>query len=271
VKSAVVDYYHILGVKRTASQAEIKSAYRKLARKKHPDVNSGSEHAAREFARIALAYRTLSDPQERSYYDAQYERLKRAATSVLHSDNIHARRMRSMAVQMRVNRAVDSWIEDGRRENFMLQQAVFPTVTLYLSTFFAVMLKPKFWQGFGLTGRSVIVVLSIMGLYHLISRLRVCFDRYTYRPKTIQDSLMGDEKPDKPFTRRTAFAFLFIALAASLAAGLLVGEQMHYAILEDMPYFFDQHVKPELLFYPPIAVLVIDSMHALATKLDVSI
>ena len=95
MKSAVVDYYHILGVKRTASQAEIKSAYRKLARKKHPDVNSGSEHAAREFARIALAYRTLSDPHERSYYDAQYERLKRAATSVLHSDNIHARRMRS--------------------------------------------------------------------------------------------------------------------------------------------------------------------------------
>ncbi len=46
---------------------------------------------------------------------------------------------------------------------------------------------------------------------------------------------------------------------------------MHYAILEDMPKFFDQHVRPELLFYPPIAVLVIDSMHALVAKLDGSI
>jgi DnaJ-class molecular chaperone len=74
-KSAVVDYYSILKVKRTASAAEIKSAYRKLARERHPDVNGGTEKAAREFALISLAYRTLSDPQERAYYDNQLQRV----------------------------------------------------------------------------------------------------------------------------------------------------------------------------------------------------
>ena len=45
----MIDYYRLLGVKATASQAEIKSAYRKLARKHHPDVNHDSESAAEQF------------------------------------------------------------------------------------------------------------------------------------------------------------------------------------------------------------------------------
>ena len=62
----MIDYYQVLGVSRTASITEIKSAYRKLARKRHPDVNRGSEKAAREFALLSLAYHTLIDPQELS-------------------------------------------------------------------------------------------------------------------------------------------------------------------------------------------------------------
>ena len=67
----MVDYYRILKVSPKASNTEIKSAYRKLARKMHPDVNGGSESAARDFSQIAKAYQILSNPQERAYYDAQ--------------------------------------------------------------------------------------------------------------------------------------------------------------------------------------------------------
>ena len=54
------DYYETLGVKRDATEAEIKSAFRKLARKYHPDVNSGDKTCEEKFKRIAVAYKELS-------------------------------------------------------------------------------------------------------------------------------------------------------------------------------------------------------------------
>lgn len=63
------DYYEILGVKREASEAEIKSAYRKLARKFHPDVNKTKE-AEQKFKDINEAYEALSDKEKRSRYDS---------------------------------------------------------------------------------------------------------------------------------------------------------------------------------------------------------
>ena len=60
-----MDYYNILGVSKTASQDEIKKAYRKLAAKHHPD--KGGDTA--EFQKVEEAYRTLGDPQKRSEYD----------------------------------------------------------------------------------------------------------------------------------------------------------------------------------------------------------
>lgn len=62
-------FYDILGVKKDASQEEIKSAYRKLARQYHPDLHPGDEVAANKFKEISEAYETLSDPQKRAAYD----------------------------------------------------------------------------------------------------------------------------------------------------------------------------------------------------------
>ncbi len=62
------DYYEILGIKRAASQTEVQRAYRKLARKYHPDVNKASS-AEDKFKEINEAYEVLKDPEKRKLYD----------------------------------------------------------------------------------------------------------------------------------------------------------------------------------------------------------
>src|SRR5213596_3773190 len=64
-----MDLYIVLGLERDASVGDIKRAYKRLARKFHPDINPGDRMAEAQFRQIAEAYETLSDPDRRRRYD----------------------------------------------------------------------------------------------------------------------------------------------------------------------------------------------------------
>jgi hypothetical protein len=269
----MLDYYRILKVSPRASAAEIKSAYRRLARKMHPDVNGGSETAARDFAKIAKAYQVLSNPQERARYDAQLLKARHdGSDSVIFSDNPHARRLRRMAIQRRMDAIVDRFIERERRETLALQQAVYPIVALFLSTFFVGMLKPQFWSHSDLLGKSIMLALFIAGVWHLAQRLKVGFERYT-RPADsyrLHDSVLREEDEDeKPFSRLAAVSFLAGGIAVSLVIGMLIGKYLELIITSMMGNRFSTNLHFELIFYPPIAVLIVDAMHKVALKADI--
>src|SRR6476661_6050449 len=75
---AFIDYYKVLGVDKNASQEDIKKAYRKLARKYHPDLNPDNKEAPRTFQQINEANEVLSDPEKRKKYDQYGEHWQHA-------------------------------------------------------------------------------------------------------------------------------------------------------------------------------------------------
>ena len=75
------DYYSVLGVDRDATQDDIKKAYRKLARKHHPDLNKGDKASEKKFQEVNEANEVLSDPEKRKKYDelgSQWQQYERA-------------------------------------------------------------------------------------------------------------------------------------------------------------------------------------------------
>lgn len=120
----MVNYYHILGLSQTATQAEIKTAYRKLALRYHPDKNGGSSYAEERFKQISEAYRVLSNPRKKARHDwmleygvyqqAQAEAAWRAAT-VTHTNTTaqrpgaHQRRRARPRFNSRQNLLATAW------------------------------------------------------------------------------------------------------------------------------------------------------------------
>src|SRR5512133_1993106 len=99
-----IDYYKVLGVGKDASQKEIKSAYRKLARKYHPDLNPNNPDAKKNFQQINEAHEVLSDPEKRKKYD-QYGK------DWQHSDEFEKAQKQSQQYQHEYGNA-------GRNRNF---------------------------------------------------------------------------------------------------------------------------------------------------------
>ena len=81
----MADYYSVLGVERRAEQNDIRRAFRRLARKYHPDLNKDDSDAESKFKEVNEAYEVLSDPDSRRKYDAYGDQWK-------HADEIEAQR-----------------------------------------------------------------------------------------------------------------------------------------------------------------------------------
>lgn len=268
------NYYEVLNVSAKASNAEIKSAYRRLARKHHPDANGGaaSENFAVEFARVAKAYEVLGNPQTRAEYDKKILREQYKSPndkSVFSSENAHARRWRQTAYDRRYNEIIDRMIADERRETLALQKVIFPCVALFVSTAFVAVFKPVIWSNTQIFGKLLLLSLFVAGVLHLAGRIRNAFERYTYVDESIHDSILeASELPAKPFTRFAAVCFLIVGFGLSLGVGLLIGSFFEFANYATMPAFFSASLKPEFIFYPPIFVLLVDLMHHFAVRFE---
>ncbi|MEO8573952.1 MAG: J domain-containing protein [Pyrinomonadaceae bacterium] len=269
----MANYYESLKVSPKASKTEIKSAYRRLARKLHPDKNNGSEETARAFATIAEAYEVLSNAKERTAYDkrilhAEYNGSTNG-DSVFASSNSHARRWRQLVYEHRYNEIIDRMIAEERRESMALQRIIFPTVALFFSTLLVAIFKPQIFVQLGIPGVIVLATLFIVGLIHLLGRVREAMERYAYRSGEIHDSIIEAEAEGgavKHYSRFLAGTFLVLGVVVSFVAGLLIGNFADFSTIPKPPLFWFSN--PEFMLYPPIFVLIVDLMHSIVSRVE---
>ncbi len=267
----MVNYYETLKVSPRASKTEIRSAYRRLARKLHPDKNNGSEATARAFATIAEAYEVLSNPKERAAYDKRILHAQHNGStngdSVFASSNTHARRWRQMVYEHRYNEIIDRMIAEERRESMALQRIIFPTVALFVSTLVVAIVKPQIFVRLGVPGVIILGTLFVVGLIHLIGRIREAMERYAYREHEIHDSIMeAQDAGAKPYSRFVAGSFLVVGVVLSFTAGLVIGNFVDLGSVPGPPAVWFSN--PEFLFYPPIFVLIVDLMHSFVSRAE---
>jgi len=264
------NYYEVLKVSQKASGPEIKSAYRRLARKLHPDRNNGSEETALKFAAIAEAYEVLGNAQERAKYDKRILEVQFSGEgdSVFTSANPHARRWRQMVYEKRYNDIIDRMIAEERREAAAFQRAVYPAVSVLLTAFLATALKPTMFVNSGVLGKIVLVSLFIAGLIHLGKRLRDAFVKYTDDDTNIHESILdGEERPPRQVSRVAAAGGLILAVLAAFGIGHLVGMQFD-GVAKLLPRMFSVEFEPEFFLYPPIVTIFVDGLHSIVSRLD---
>lgn len=259
LEKSMVDYYQVLGVKSTASVKEIKTAYKRLARLQHPDLNGDVPGAAKAFVQISHARDVLLDPKRRAAYDAQrnaYVARGVYAPVVNPTVDTYVRRARADA---RIRENLDKFLTIEREEARALRQAVFPIVAFLFAMFFVPLVRPHFWLSSGWIGRAVLLVMVSIGVWHTVSKIWGAIKLYT------------DDGPTEGtrWSRRQAVLLILLAATGCGVLGTLIGTYFSESLLSAMPMFFDPSIRLELLFYPWIMVLLIDGMHSLSQRLDI--
>jgi hypothetical protein len=277
LSSVMVNYYEILKVSNKASRTEIKSAYRRLARKLHPDRNNGSEETALKFAAIAEAYEVLGNKDERARYDRRLLDVQYSSTNgntVFASTNPHAKRWRQMVYEKRYNDIIDSMIAEERREAIALQKFLFPMVALLISTFVAGLIRPNLFLSDVLSSwvgnvvRIAIISLFVIGIIHLVGRIRSAIDRYAYDDTSIHESLLDDQElPFRRISRYSMTALIILGIVVALASGLSIGYGLDLRSAIN-PRLFSDFPQMDVLIFPPIFVLVVDAVHGFILNIE---
>lgn len=263
----MANYYEILNVSPRASNSEIKSAYRRLARKLHPDRNPGVTGTVREFRKVTQAYEVLGDPKRRSEYDLERLKTEFNGASVFNSDNSHARQMREMLYRKRYNEIIDRRREDERSQSMAIQKFVVPVVSLLAATFFSSLFNPVLFAEAGFMGRLIILTLFAAGGIHLIGRVKDAINRYAHRDDALLDSVLVDpESEPKRFSGLIPGAGIIAGFFLCLFVGLTIGNFFQIAIPGVSSTAFPRPFEPEILLYPPVAVLLVDLLHSLVVR-----
>src|SRR5262245_14264602 len=259
----MANLYARLGVNRTATPNQIKSAYRRLARKYHPDVNADPS-ASEKFAKISEAYQVLSDPESRERYD----RSGRASTSKTRSepDSAYARAARRAYYQAQTDRVVKEWLQHDREEIKARSRAVYTTVTLFFSTFLVAMTNFSIYESTSLFWRATLVVLFAAGVWHLVKSLLEHFRYYTYKPARI--SIINSIRSTKPFRRGVAISLFLGAYLFTIFLGMLLGRLAESSRTDFGGEYAFIDTMAGVLFYPPIAVLIVHTLNLIWKHFD---
>ncbi len=272
----MVNYYDILKVSPKASGTEIKSAYRRLARKLHPDKNQGSEETALKFAEIAEAYEVIGNPKERAKYDrrmldASFANGNGNSDSFFTSMNPHARRWRQMVYEKRYNDIIDRMIAEEREEAMAFQKVIYPLVALLVSCIIAPALRPAIFTESSIISIIIVVSLFIVGIIHIVGRVRDGFERFTQPDDDIHESILDDnERKRKPFSRLATAGLLIGSVLLCTGIGLLIGFNFNIGpvVMGKMssPSFTLANI--EFVFYPPIVTFLVDMMHTIVSRFE---
>ena len=254
----MTDLYGILGLTPRATTSEIKSAYRRLARKHHPDVSSSPDSAAR-FVSINRAYQVLSDPRRRRAYDSgQLFDSQRTFYA--------SRQAEVVAMQRHFDRIVDEWLDRERQETAARSHAVLIVVPLFLSAFYVMVSQPTIIERSRFIGRIVILSLALYGLVYLVKNLTIVFSRYTYHIPDHPTSVFREREvpQDKSISRKAGVIFL--------VCGYLVSIGLGYVVSKFVPGRYGAALSFSTLIgalvYPPIAVLIIGGIRRIGVLLD---
>lgn len=263
----MANYYDVLKVDPKATGPEIKSAYRRLARKLHPDKNRGVEDTARRFAEIAEAYEVLSNAKERANYDRRIldAQFSGDGDSVFTSTNRHARRWRQMVYEKRYNDIIDRMIAEERREAMAYQKVVYPLTAFLVASLLSTAFKPKMFVNSEMLGKIIITSLFVIGVIHIIGRIRDGFVRYTEFDDNIHDSILDDSTRKQAYPRYAVAAMLLVSFLACLGIGLVIGLFIDFPA-NIFPEAFAPALKPEFIFYPPIVTVFVDMAHSIAVR-----